>query len=1217
MKHKLLYALAGAMMMSMSAFAWDAPTRPSLPTFPQYEGTWVDPVNDGTYYIYNVGTGQFLGCGLDWGTRAVTTNAAIVALDDAQWNVGTNKNTIIPFQLHQTNLQEDMIEDETLEGTWQIFNLNTNKSSGDKYLCHEGNAAWIDGGVDRRNTDKNGFWTLSKAGDAYEMLPLDGQEGNSIVYGVHLPNLASAQTFYTWTDLHNNADASAKWKFVSSDDVESIRTYIAEVAASDYPAAFDAYKTAMNVYDAKVNLYNTLLEADKYGADATEAGAVYNNADATVDEINAANNALKELIKPLALAYGIAHSSEAEPFDLTSYVLTNPDFETGNINGWTVDQIGQNLGYQGANYSNTYTDEQGNEITSSINKFIEAWYPVNTGALKNGSIRQTINGLPAGRYRLAADVMAVRQDGTSKDQLTGLYLFYNNGAYTRHSEVPCATGDGLPEYFKFDFDFAGANTLTVGLMAENTNCNWMGMDNVKLFAIGPMQIDPTIQGLEDLINEAQEIADQLVGNNIEDESIINANNDSITSFRAALDNARVALRGGNSEVMKAAVESLGKAISAINNSAELYKKFQEVYNKAMLTAQELNQAGQWQELQDDITDWAEGDLTETFNAGNLTEADLEAAQNKVDELVAAFLNDPEMIKPGDDLTILVKNADFSQGSGRDLTGNAVPGWTITNGSLTELSPTYHNIEKYHGPIDIQQTIKNLPAGSYRIGVQGFVRIDGGENDMVLYAGVSEKHFMEITDEYSEYALLGDATDDEGNKTSSGAWPYDTPRGDGLGYQPNSMEGAKVFFEAINPMTDKPFYLNTVTIAHSGGDLTIGVKSNASNLWILWDNFTLTYLGKDALIPIIEEIQERGIELDELLNSGFATAATRTKASEVLARVEKSDDLSSSDEALALLEQVKQTIDEVKEGQAVASELMEAYENFSQKAEEAEIADESYLNLLDEVGTKMESEEFKSLEEMKDYITRLEKGFIPAIIATAEPGDDITAVLNNPNFDSGNANHWTLTGTETDDSGNPITIGQNQGFQNNATYSGTDEAGEEILISNFIEAWRPSTHLNNGTIAQTIAVALPEGYYRIKCDGYAVNQSAAGGLSVGELTGVYLWAQCGTNSRAESIVKQEENASPTHFALDFYSNGVDLTTVGILVENTNCNWVAVDNFELIYLGTTPPDAVEGIAAETNAAIKNIFTIDGRQTSTLRRGINIVRKADGTVQKVLVK
>lgn len=1210
MKHKLLFALAGAMMMSMSAFAWDAPTKPSLPTMPQYNGTWVEPETEGTYYIYNVGTGQFLGCGMDWGTRAVTTTAAILTTSDPTWNVGTNKNTILPFLLHQTDPVADYLEDETLAGTWQIMNVNTNKSANDQYLCHEGNAAWVDGNSGRRDTDKNGFWTLNKVGDAYEMLPLDGQEGNSIVYGVHLPNLASAQTFYTWTDLQNNADASALWKFVSADDAESIRAYIEEVAASDYVASFDAYKAAMEVYNAKNALYNTLLEADKYGADATEAGAVYNNAEATVAEINAANDALKEAIKPLAVAYGIAHSSEEEPFDVTSYVMTNPDFSASCDNGktppgWEITITGQNIGQQNRTDTNS-------ETGLAITNFLECWIP-QPDHLGNGYAGQWITGLPAGRYRLEMDATACQQSNQIPvDQLTGVYIFTSTGSYNIYNpKNPVQTGEYMPAHYTFDFDF-NAEKLLVGLLVENTNCNWISADNFKLFAIGAMQEDPNKKGLEEAIAKAEEKQDLIVGNNIEDTGILNANQEVIDAFNATLNEAKAALISGSGDDMKAAVESLGKATADLEASETLYKKFQDVYNKAMLTAQDLNNAGQWQELQDNITDWAEVDLTEAFNAGTLTEADLESIQGKVDELIAEFLNDPEKIKPGDNLTVLIKNADFSQGSGRDLTGTSVPGWEITNGQLTELSAEFHNIERYHGAVDIHQTIKNLPAGSYQIGVQGFVRIDGGENDMVLYAGVSEKKFMEITEEYSEYALLGDGTDDEGHQISGGGWPYDTPRSDGLGYQPNSMKGAKAYFEATNPMTDQPFYLNTVNIYHTGGDLTIGVKCNATNLWILWDNFTLTYLGKESIIPIIEEIQERGAALEDLLSNNITTPATRAKASDILARVEGSDDITNTDEALALLDDLKKIIDEVKECQSVVNELMSVHQNYQDKADAAGITDEDYLNLLSEVDEKISSESFESVEEMKEYIKKMTEGFVPAIVATAEPGDDITAVLNNPDFELGNANYWTITGTEVAEDGSTITVGQNQGYQG-AAYA-NEETG--LSIEHFIEAWRPSTHLNNGTIAQTIATALPEGYYQLSVDGYAVNQSSAGGLSE-ELKGVYLWASIGDASRKESIVVQAENATPTTFTLDFYSNGKDLTTVGVLVEDANCNWVAVDNFKLTYLGTEAPDAVEGIAAETNAAAKTIYTIDGRQASTLRRGINIVRRADGTVQKVLVK
>ena len=1211
MKHKLLFALAGAMMMSMSAFAWDAPTRPTAPTMPQYNGTWVEPETEGTYYIYNVGTGQFLGCGMDWGTRAVTTTAAILTTSDPTWNVGTNKNTILPFLLHQTDPVADFLEDETLAGTWQIMNVNTNKSANDQYLCHEGNAAWVDGNSGRRDTDKNGFWTLNKVGDAYEMLPLDGQEGNSIVYGVHLPNLASAQTFYTWTDLKNNADASALWKFVSADDAESIRAYIAEVAASDYIAAFDAFKAATAVYDAKVGLYNTLLDADKYGADATEAGAVYNNPEATVEEINAANNALKEAIKPLAVEYGCKHSSEEEPFDVTSYVMTNADFSASCDNGktppgWEITITGQNIGQQNRTDTNS-------ETGLAITNFLECWIP-QPGTLGNGYAGQWITGLPAGRYRLEMDATACQQSNQIPvDQLTGVYIFYGTGSYNIYDpENPVQTGEYMPQHYTFEFDF-NADKLLVGLLVENTNCNWISADNFKLSAIGEMKEDPNKKGLEEAIAKAEEKQDFIVGNNIEDTGILNANQEVIDAFTATLNQAKAALVSGIGDDMKAAVENLGKATADLEASEALYKKFQDVYNKAMLTAQDLNTAGQWQELQDLITDWAEVELTEAFNAGTLTEADLESVQGKVDEIVANFLNDPEMIKPGDDLTVLIKNHDFSQGSGRDLKGDAVPGWNIVDGQLTELSPTYHNIERYHGPVNIQQVIKNLPIGSYQIGVQGFVRVDGwtdnglpagDESDMVLYAGVSEKKFMKLTEEYSEYAILGNGRDDEGNQTSTGDWPYDTPRSDGLGYQPNSMEGAKAYFETINPMTDKPFYLNTVSIAHAGGDLTIGVRCNAvGNLWILWDNFTLKYLGSDAIIPLIEEIQERGAVLEDLLNSGFYTADTRAKANEALKRVEKSDDLTSSEEALALLDDLKKIIDEVKEGQAIANDLMDTFQNYSEKAETAGITDEAYLNLLNEVDDKMSEESFGSVEEMKEYIKRMKEGFVPAVVATAEPGDDITAVLNNADFEAGNANYWEVN-----------IEGGNQGFQNNATYTSTTEEGDEITLSNFVEAWRQDAILNDGDISQTIAVALPEGYYQLSCDGYAVNQ---GGEPAEGVQGVYLYAKVGETSMTTPIGISGTTGQPQHWTVEFHSNGVDLTTVGLLVQGANCNWTAADNFKLTYLGTEAPDAVESIAAETNAAAKTIYTIDGRQASTLRRGFNIVRRADGTVQKVLVK
>ena len=66
-----------------------------------------------------------------------------------------------------------------------------------------------------------------------------------------------------------------------------------------------------------------------------------------------------------------------------------------------------------------------------------------------------------------------------------------------------------------------------------------------------------------------------------------------------------------------------------------------------------------------------------------------------------------------------------------------------------------------------------------------------------------------------------------------------------------------------------------------------------------------------------------------------------------------------------------------------------------------------------------------------------------------------------------------------------------------------------------------------------------------------------------------------------------------------------------------DWCPFDNFRLEYLGTERPTAVNAVETDTNASPAAIFTLDGRQTNRLSRGVNIVRQANGKVVKVLVK
>ena len=70
------------------------------------------------------------------------------------------------------------------------------------------------------------------------------------------------------------------------------------------------------------------------------------------------------------------------------------------------------------------------------------------------------------------------------------------------------------------------------------------------------------------------------------------------------------------------------------------------------------------------------------------------------------------------------------------------------------------------------------------------------------------------------------------------------------------------------------------------------------------------------------------------------------------------------------------------------------------------------------------------------------------------------------------------------------------------------------------------------------------------------------------------------------------------------------------------WSMIDNVKLTYYGAESekiPTAIECIkdVESNNNANTAIYTLTGTQTATMQKGINLVKKADGTVKKVVVK
>ena len=623
-----------------------------------------------------------------------------------------------------------------------------------------------------------------------------------------------------------------------------------------------------------------------------------------------------------------------------------------------------------------------------------------------------------------------------------------------------------------------------------------------------------------------------------------------------------------------------------------------------------------------------------FSNYTLTTEEINESQDHVQQLILDFIQG-DNVKPGDDLTLLLKNPGFE---------NGLKGWTLDRGDAWTVfeGVDYHEVESWHQNFDLYQVIPNMPAGVYTISVQGFARLDDGltETTIELYAGNSTASFPSISrvngsgpEEYSE-EILYDAA-------SFGDTPIDM---DGQTvYVPNGMAGAQVYFGMDNPLTGKPFYQREVKInLREAGDLRIGVRSNSTHEWVLWDNMKITYAGNNLELyyQMIEEAQEKMMAAVNAENA-FVTKAATTQVNDLNGRVDKMDQLENADQALALIAEIEAATKYIQAGAAKGIALQDAIDLYNELSGLNPTSDTAFpAQLSNAQQQKEDPATIESNEAVDDIIASFKKGWGSYVMADAaeEPADKYDATYAIFNF-----NYFHPVKAENSSEGWTI---ENIG-------------GAAAADFTELEAF------NNDTIYihQTIE-GLKPGFYEIDLQGYyraglsaAYNGEQGDSLkqvkhaflcattSLGEMTTPLLNAIEGAQeatlgSGSETAVKNLEGtevfipenmeAASTYFEFGYYPNtlNVQVGEDGVLElairkwSHIDGDWTIFTNWQLFYLGKTGKNFSEeltGIQAmeNTNAKAAQIFTIDGRQAARLNRGINIVRMSDGSVHKVMVK
>ena len=183
----------------------------------------------------------------------------------------------------------------------------------------------------------------------------------------------------------------------------------------------------------------------------------------------------------LGLAASAFTASFAQAENVTSK-LVNANMEQGVI-GWTID-FDSHIWKKNTKNQAVKRGFHGVNVT-----VLENWKSDATSGLSNNTISQTVNDLPNGTYVFGAYVGASQQGSaeSNRETIEGVTMFANNASVAVATDNPDNSAAKWAHTAKFNVAVNVIDgTLNVGLKAENTNANYLVMDNATLYFFGNM-----------------------------------------------------------------------------------------------------------------------------------------------------------------------------------------------------------------------------------------------------------------------------------------------------------------------------------------------------------------------------------------------------------------------------------------------------------------------------------------------------------------------------------------------------------------------------------------------------------------------------------------------------------------------------------------------------------------------------------------------------------
>lgn len=1150
-----------------------------------------------TLYLFNQGSKQYFRGTQPHGTRA--------GVEETGWKVILTKHLDASTQEWdgKTYKFRDFVEKS---------NYATINSWMNVWFADEAGNIWVD-----NNNEQDSLWTLHSMGN--EIYRLSVADAN--------PRFNAATYPETFVGINTVEGSNHMWAFLKDVEGNNVDWYFVN------PAGYEAHLASLSVYEASKGLWAIWQEAKEKGVDVSAAQAVYENEASTVEEINAAIDALKAAIAALDEA-GVTPDN---PVDKTS-LIANPGFDA--VDGWlgTTPALGSTVAEHYNRTFDTYQDLSG--LPNGVYMLeAQAFYrPAPWGT--DGAYDHFINGT-AKNVALYAKAegdqdsifVAVKNifDGATAEKL----------GVSGEAEITVSSGEKLwvprdmssaNDYFvagryqnKIYFSVEN-NKARVGL-AKKTGIgdDWVLFDNFALTYYG-VTTDSYKYWMQQIIADAPNFDNLPEGKYV--------TNGVVDTYKAAIEAVSGAATKADIEAAKVAI---AEAAAVVEKNIAAWDSLVIARNKAEATSADPGIADTDEKM--DLGDYV-WDLDDMIAALEMTTEELLAEARKVQEMIDYVYANAML--PGTDVTEkFLVNADYSKGT---------TGW---KGSWKAVASGC--MEAYEMDWDAYQEVTSAPVGVYEVSLQGFYRVKRGNDAWTMWKNGEQtcpghvyvnNNQTEVPCVFSESVNIleniysGTSTGPEGNYCK-----FETETLDSLCF-PNDMGTAGEAF-AKGMYKASAFGL----VAKPGDVLRLGVKGKKqSATWVIWDNFKMVYQG--FKVEIIKPELEKAIANAKANQAKPMGKSVKAYLAEAIATGEAALAQADGKVMFDALSGLFSANDSIAPSVALFEELAKVAADMFTQASTSSAAQDviteagtlyaEIMGAIDE-GTLEDADAEAYIIKVKEMNTKLR---IPGGEASDESPLDMTSVIYTPGFEKDGAN--SIEGWEN-------TAGYS--FGNNDTQKaalmvefyekkfdiyqdivGLPNGMYEVAVQAFCRFGNSATDYDNFTknpeFNEAWLYAIPANDSTQMATAYLKHLSSEAGPDKG-----YTGTTTITGANGESLVMPNDMVSTGNYMSQeglYWNKVIVKVTDGTLrigvakPAQIEKDWVIMDNWSLKYFGEnsakTPTGdivtSIETVGGEA-AVVTNVefFSINGAKMNGLTKGINIMKStmSDGSVivKKIVVR